>query len=361
MKKFLVAAVALSMIVSSACFAAEVTVGGDIEIIYSYITVDDGDTKDTSAKFNTTDADVNVKAVIDENTSAFIKLDVDDIEGGAVSETALLEEIFLTFKNINGLPLAAKVGKQEVPFGLDYDLGISDPYTHGSSGDSYLNSVHDLYGSDSADKVDHFGEVDNKFGITLSSSPIDDKHEIEFCVFQNARGVDSTEEDAQPEDNGFQSYAVRVTSSRLENLKAEVSYISMHQEGANSASRVDNTRAVSVGAVFNMKPVKVFGEAIIGRDLKYMTDVDQNIYQIGVAVDPIEKLTLVLQWNAIEFKDNNTHDNPTLYKAAFAPKYKLDNGVELALEYVREELHMDKDPQDDISADVVSARVKYSF
>ena len=73
-------------------------------------------------------------------------------------------------------------------------------------------------------------------------------------------------------------------------------------------------------------------------------------------------MTLVVQYNKIANENDAGASEPELRKIAVTPKYKLKNGVEIALEYVRETLDMD-DPVNtkDVTADIVSARVAYHF
>jgi len=371
---------------SKSCFAVDVTVGGDVELVYSGIRIDDTVTQDKTAKFNTTCAAVTVKAKIDENTNLFIKLDVDDFVDGVsgISNDSLLEEAKFTFDNLLGtvegtMPLSVIAGKQELPFGLDKDIVISDTYTHNSGTGTYLNGIYDFDGDGTADKINHFGEVDNKFGIVLVAKNLlgettKDSSKVELCVFQNDRGQDTSNEDEKPRDNGLsQSYAVKLTSKRVANLEGQVSFISMHKEGLHStAGKVDNSEALSFSFDYSYKVkdandpqkdvnlVELFAEAIVGYNLENVKDYDQNIYSFGLVVTPVKNVDVIAEYNGIIFKDNIQDVTPKLVKYTITPTYKLDNGVQLALEYAKEVLDTDSGA-DDITADVISARVAYKF
>lgn len=355
---------------ASTCFALEVKVGGVLEVTYSGTNANNknlinNQNEQDTARFYTTDADVNVKVLIDENVEAFIKLDADDFSGGSVSEDSLLEEAHFTLKNIHGTSIDLKIGKQEVPFGMDKDLGISDPYVHGGSSDSYLDGLDlDKDGTvEPEEKFPHFGEVDNKFGITLTTIPIKDSPKLELCVFQNDRGQDYNDGDEPADDGLKQSYAVKLTSTRVINLKAEVSYISMHkEENDKNVGMTDDSSALSVGCDYKLAPLEIFAEGIWGDDLEFQKDYDQKIYHIGAAYDFTDIMTLVFQYNKIINENASGAPEPILEKIALTPKYKLKNGVEIALEYARETLDMD-DPVNtkDVTADTVSARIAYKF
>ncbi len=369
MKKIfiLVLIVTMATFVAGISFAGdgpEITVSGNIELDYSTVTHDDGvdGTADvTYAGFGTSDADVNVKAVFDDSTEAYIKMDIDDFKSGSVKSDSLLEEVHVTFKKVGGAPVNIKVGKMEVPFGMDKDKGISDPYTHNSGTGFMVN------------KVSHFGEVDNKFGVNFIITPIESTDSakkstpvIELSVFENDTAQDyDTGED--PADTGlYQSFAVSVTSNeRVPNLMAKVSFISMHKEGTEtdtSTGVVDDSTAISIAADYKIKPIdtSVYAELILGADLDHVEGSDQEIYHIGVEAKVVEKVYAVVQYNSLTNKMDATDVEPNYNKISIAGKYKMDNKIELLLEYATETYDADTGA-DDVTANAVSARVKCNF
>ncbi len=383
MKKCYLSVLFLTVVILFAgiCYAVELKIGGDLEVAYSDISLDTGrpqvgGIQIEQNKFYTTDVDLNFKAIVDEKTEVFVKIDADDLAGGKVDSNgnSMLEEINFTFKDVANAPLTIKVGKQEVAFGQDKDLSISYPYMHNSASSktTFLNGVFDIdqvpeldddgntvYKND---KIYHFGEVDNKFAVKLTTTPVEGAPKIELTVFQNDKGQ-SSPDGTEPADTGVQSYAARMTSTRVPGLKAEVSYISMHEEGAhNTEGMVDNSSALSVGFYYEYDPIALVGEVIAGKNLNHVKDYDQDIYQIGLAVTPVDKFTVVAQYHKLVYKDNINQTEPWLDKITITPKYKLDNGVDFALEYAREVLHVTDDfDADDISADVVAGRIGYHF
>lgn len=356
----LVAAIlALSVGVST---AAEVKVGADLELVYRSVNIEDKNEvapdKDEfhAAGYATTDADLNISISIDENTSAFMKIDADD-------NGDQLEEVWVQFKNVGGLPIDLKIGKQEIPFGMDKDLGIVDPYTHGASG-----SLLDF------DSEDILGEVDNRFGLKITSTPLGDSPKIELSIFENDSDGDGDGEGYgdsydKPADDGLsQSFAVRLTSTRVAGLTAEVSGIVKHREGVSTlpGNGTDNEDAWSIGLDYKMDPVEVYAEYIAANDIDHDGDTNQDILHIGVAFNATEKITIVAQYGSIKWEDSSdaaVKEEPELTKWSLTPKYKMDNGIELALEYVSEEYDFDDADPDvkDIEADAIFARIKFSL
>ena len=373
--KFFLFVLTFTALFAGICMAVELKIGADIEVVYSAINVNNKNlindqNEQDIAKFYTTDADLNIKALIDENAEAFIKLDIDDFSSGTVNMNSLLEEINFTLKNVGGISLDAKIGKQEIPFGMDRGLGISDPYTHGSTGDVLLNGI-DFNGINFArdgivgdeEKFPHFGEVDNRFAITLITTPIKNSPKFELCVFQNDREQDYDDGDEPADDGLTQSYAIRLTSTRVPNLEARVSYVSMHKEEIDiTAGKIDDSSALSVSFDYTLNPVQFYGEGIWGSNLNHDKDYDQDVYHVGLAYNLSEVTTIVCQYNKMANRNNSGAAEPELEKITLTPKYKLQSGVELALEYARETLDMD-DPVNtkDVTVDVLSARVAYHF
>ena len=138
----------------------------------------------------------------------------------------------------------------------------------------------------------------------------------------------------------------------------------MHKENMNeTAGMVQNSKAFSVAFDYMLEEasnLNIYGEVISGNDLDYTKDLDQRIYHLGVALTPVDKVTVVAQYNNIVYKDNNQHVEPTLVKYSIGPKYKMDSGVTLILEYANETLDADTGA-DDITADVVALRAACKF
>jgi hypothetical protein len=366
--KFFLFVLIFATLCAGVCMAAELKTGAYIEVVYSAINVNNknliNDQNETNiAKFHNTSADVDFKLLIDENTQAYIKLDIDDFSGGTVNADSLLEEINFTLKNIGGIDLSAKIGKQEIPFGMDKDLGISDPYVHGGMSDSFLNGVGDFNNDGTTDTFPHFGEVDNRFAITLIATPIKNSPKFELCVFQNDRGQDYDDGDEPADDGLTQSYAIRLTSTRVPKLEARVSYVSMHKEEIDiTAGKIDDSSALSVSFDYTLYPVQFYGEGIWGSNLNHDKDYDQDVFHVGLAYNLSEVTTIVCQYNKMANRNNSGAAEPELEKIALTPKYKLKSGVELALEYARETLDMDDTVRTkDVTADIFSAKAAYHF
>jgi hypothetical protein len=344
--------------------AAEVKVGADIELVYGQYTVDPavGGADSNFAAFYTQNANIYVKMLVDENTEAMLKVDADD-------NADQLEEAWVKFGKLGGAPVALKLGKQEVPFGMDKNPGIMYPYTHNSGTGSLLNlktasvDINQDGAINADDAVPHFGEVDNKFAFTFITDPIAELGTIELSVFQNstAQGVGADAD--KPADNGAtQSYAVRVTSKRIPGLDAEVSYINMHSEGMDGTpGETDDSSAISVGLDYTFKPVEVFAEYISGNNLDFVTDSDQTAIHGGVIYSATDKISVAAQYEQLAYDMDGSDSNPTATKLALTPKYVMDNGVELALEYVAETLDADEAGVEDIDASGIFARVKVSL
>lgn len=365
-----------------------VKIGGAIELDIGVIRRDeannDSDDFDRT-EFRTSDVDLDIRVDMTSDAYLFIKLDTDDLlfdDGMTKDGRDLLEEVNFTWKNVRGSNWTIILGKDEMPFGNDFDKVISDPYTHNDGTGSYLgtnyvdgdNVISNPHARSSVATFSHPGEIDNVFGVQAHYA-YKDLAKLELAVFQNADLDDQGSRMGMHEDNSedsmlFRSGAVRVWLMPVEGLKMQLSFANQHMDYMDDDTQAgrggdEDKYALSFGANYKMKdlPLEFYGEYIHGWNQAYVDDFDTNTLQLGVVWGVTEKIDLVLDGEWLQLDNDNIvgGDDEDFYRVAIGATYKTDYGVNFLVEYMHEWYDNDIRNWDDTDADVFSFRTAYTF
>lgn len=123
-------AMAFLATISTLVFGSEFKASGDLELFYE--NSDEVVGNEDSDQFITNQLYLTIDGLFDGGLSARLKLDGADIvssDGGEVTES-IVEEANFTIENIGGSPVTLVFGKDEMPYGLDYDKYLNDPIVH---------------------------------------------------------------------------------------------------------------------------------------------------------------------------------------------------------------------------------------
>lgn len=310
MRKFYSLVMGLSMIgmISNSFAQSEIKVSGDLELFYEYsknLSTNDDD------QFKTNQLYVTFDGVWEEGLQARLKLDGADLKDGKSVSEKVVEEANFTFKEINGSPVTLVFGKDEMPFGQDYDKYINDSLVHNF-------------------------EIDKVWGIN-GNIKITDFGKIELGAYQHRNGSD--------ENQLYDNLCVRL---KVDNLIKNVSFqISAGSEEYMSIPAVSATATtagkaevvkddeVRLGAGFIIK----FGnqgnfnfEYVTFQNQKGKPDYDPGLVTIGAQYGIAEKTKIFGRYEKIL-----TDDEPAsgLEEDFFLMgiNYQLGKKYTLALEY----------------------------
>ena len=285
--------------------AVEIKASADIEVFYERS--DDINGVNDDDKFKTNQLYVTFDGKFEPGYFAKLKLDGADIvssDGGNVTEK-IVEEANFTISDLGGSPVTVVFGKDEMPYGLDYD--------------KYLN-----------DSIAHAFEIDKVWGIH-GIMKLSDFGNIAVALYEHRNGSDENE----LTDN----YTARVMMDQLiQNLIFEVSFAG--EEYVSLTEDLDDETRYSVGIVYkfidgvnvnfeynsfqNRKGARDYDPSILTAGLEYkiesfklftryekifedtISDVEENFFMGGVSYTPTKNYTFSLE--IANFNSNNLKD-----------------------------------------------------
>ncbi|MBT3295833.1 MAG: porin [Verrucomicrobia bacterium] len=283
MKKVImsVSAMLVCMFVVSAAMAEGPTmrVSGKAEI---WVEASDGlDSNKGDSKMKANELYVTFDGKFDNDVSAKLKLDGADIvsNDGKVTSEKIVEEANFTFKHIAGSPVSLVIGKDEMPFGQDYDKMLSDPLVHNFEIDKVwgLNSSVDLAGigslgaatyyhrNSASDRVGPDNELGDNYAVRLKLDKL-----IDAVAFQASFAQESYSE-------------LSVTD------EADVTTVT---------PKDDETR-VSVGVVIKVAPVNVAVEYVGVQNRKGMPGYDPALVSVAGDVKVCDNVKLHAKYERI--------------------------------------------------------------
>ncbi len=349
MKRKILPAVISSIAVltlAEGALATEIKVSGDLELYYerssdikSADNNDDGDFNDAGDtqdddQFKTQQLYLTIDGKFDGDTAARLKLDSADIvngDGKDVNEK-IVEEANFTLKNIGGSPVTLVFGKDEMPFGLDYDKHLTDPLQHNF-------------------------EIDKVWGAHFITK-LNDQHKFAVALYENRNGSEENELTS--------NYTARYNGKNIvKGLDIEVS-VSQEQYETNAEPGDEDEKRTNVGAVYRcnndmssanfeytaIKNIKGDGtrdpslitlgvehkldnkHAVWGRvevadaDEATGQDVEENFYTIGYTYAAAKKYTL-----SAEYSNYNSSDYSEA-KDLFVPdnnSYSMESSIKLGV------------------------------
>lgn len=200
---------------------------------------------------------VTVKDEIADDVEALIKLDGADMNNttGNKSTHKVVEEAQVIFRNVAHQPLTLVFGKDEMPFGQDYERFLFSTITHNLEIDKVwgLHGIYDISG---------FGSV-------------------AAAVFERAPDYNDIDEEYVNPDTGLtDSFAVKIKVDKLaEGLSIEASYATIGRDETVLAEE-DESR-LSVGAVMKIADLTLHAEYTDLKSYGHADGNDPSVTQFG--------------------------------------------------------------------------------
>jgi hypothetical protein len=305
--------------------ASEIKVSADLEVYYEY--ADDTDGVNDDDRFQTNQLYLTIDGKFD-GYDARLKLDGADMENetGAESTSNDIEEANFTIKEIAGSPVTVVFGKDEMPFGLDYDKYLTDPLVHYYEIDKVWgvhtiidikdigNFAFGLYESRNTDATtnemgDHFTTrliidklVDN---LTCEVSFANEKMNDNDVIIADANG------DLISYDEDEQKYSVGAVYEYMNGANVNLEYTGFSSKGgvadydpglisAGTEYRIDDSYLVYARIEYVLEDAKNSEQGqhnattAGGGDPDY--DVEEYFYMIGASYSPEKNYTLSLEY-----------------------------------------------------------------
>ncbi len=268
----------------------DLKISGLIEVHYRYsndLYANEGDDK-----FLPEELYLQFEKNIENNIGALIKLDGADMNNNSATHK-YVEEAQVIFRNVGNKPLTLIVGKDEMPFGQDYERFLLSSRTHGL-------------------------EIDKVWGIH-GNYEIKGVGSLAAAIF---------EKDAEnKEDVGLKdSFTVRAaTSDLLEGLFVEASLAML---GKDASKAEDDEIRLNAGASFKMAALTFHGEFTLIADYDNSPGRDLAVLQFGADY----RLNELLLKARIENSDDDLANQEEL-RAAVGASYYLSSKTFVALEY----------------------------
>ncbi len=368
---------------------ASVRIGGelnvDVIVKHREDLPDEDDTVD-STEFRTNNTNLRLRADITDDTYLHFKFDLDGEGGDSPDRNDLVEEAQFVWRNLGGTAWGARLGKGEVPYGMDRTLGIIQSYHHNDAvytdeGPVILNAGTE--GADSANspanphanvgRTAHPGEVDRVF-LAQVDYTFRNQMRFELALFQNNDGTQNggaptagMYEDRSDDTLLFQSMAGRVWFQPLERLLLQVSGIRMHNESRGDTTLFgpeaeDDQYAVSLGFEWAPEashgPLNLFGEYQHGWDWDYTDNYETDTLSLGALWRVNDRLGLGAMGEWLGIGEGDADED--YFKLVLHTRYALESGVVFMFEYGREWFEGDTS-QEDRTADVAAFRTGFRF
>ena len=314
MKKTIIGVLVMLMCVfvafSAMAEGPTLTVSGKAEIwleVSDEIDANKGDSKITANELY-----VTVDAKFEKDVAARIKFDGADIvssDGKATTEK-IVEEANFTFKNIGDSPVTLVLGKDEMPFGQDYDKMLSDPLVHNF-------------------------EIDKVWGLN-GNVDLANIGSIGAAVYHHRNSAsDRTETDNEALDN----YTVRLKVDKLVDCVAlEVSFaqesysdVYATEDDVTPITARDDEKRVSVGVLVKLAPVNVAVEYIGMQNRKGVPGYDPGLVSVAGDVKLSDDVKLHAMYEKI------LEDSVEVVEEDFfgvGLEYAMVDGISLFVEYL---------------------------
>lgn len=318
------------------CMAAPATAGGGDVKVSGAVEVHYRRSSDLYAgkgddKIQPEELYIQVSKEVADNVETLIKLDGADMNNktGSSSTHKVIEEAQVIFKNVGNQPLILIFGKDEMPFGQDYEKFLLSSRTHGFEIDKVWG-VHGIY------KIEGLGS-------------------IAAALFERAPEYDNTlgvQEYVDPDTGLTDSFTAKITLDKMvDNLSVEASYASTGRDEA-VGTEVDEDR-FSVGAKFNLADLTIHGEYTSFSDYKHAANSDLEVIQVGADYKIGNWLLKVRHEMSDDDVDNNNDEEN---RTAVGISYYFNKNALLTAEL--EKITYDG-TKDDVSQTLIGAAVKF--
>lgn len=305
----------LCMAVSMSSVAADgldLSIKADLELFYEFS--EDVSGTDDNDKFKSNQLYIDFVGKNDAGVEAKLKLDGADIESadGKTVSAKVIEEANFTLKNIGGSPITVCFGKDEMPFGMDYD--------------KYLN-----------DSIAHQFELDKVWGANVKVD-IPETGSLTVGLHQHRHSLKSGETRMDADNNIGDNATAKLKIDKLvENLSFVLScaveaYSSISTNGGVSVSsaKSDETRW-SVGFVYKVSDRGNINVEYIGfENLKGSAGNSSALVTVGLEANIIDSLKAFGRWENI-LDDVATATENNFYTIGLA--YQPAKNYTLSVEY----------------------------
>ena len=283
---------------------------------------DDIDSNKGDSQIKANELYVTIDGKFDENVAARIKLDGADIvsSDGKVTTEKVVEEANFTFKNIGGSPVSVVLGKDEMPFGQDYDKMLSDPLVHnfeidkvwGVNGSVALNGIGSLGGAvyyhrnSASDRTEMDNEAGDNYALRLKVSEVIDNVCLQASVAQEAYSSTSSTDDDGVTTVATKDDETRVSVGVLVKLaKANVAAEYVGVENRKGVPGYDPGLLSLAGDVKLTDTVKLHAkyELILEDSAE---EVEEDFYAVGLecaVADGVDVFVEYLNYNSGDLKD----------------------------------------------------------
>lgn len=322
----------------------EIKVSADLELFYE-MSDDVGGNQDGD-KFQSNQMYLIFDGSFENDLAARFMLDGSDIvsSDGKVVTEKIVEEANFTFKNIGGSPVTFVFGKDEMPFGLDYDKYLNDSISHMFEIDKVwgFHGIVDLKGIGNFAAATYQHRHSLASGVTLvdADNQMGDNYTARLTVDKLVKGLklvlsganESYGDTSTTDDAGTTTVAERSAETRLDvgvvincpankcNLNAE--YISFSNKGGSPDYNPSlTTLGIEVPA---SDKVTLWGRLeIIGEDTDQ--DVETEFWSVGVVYSPVKTYKLLVEY--ANFNSSDLSDATDLVVAKGSVENALLVGV----------------------------------
>ncbi len=290
----------------------KIGVAADLELFYE--NSDNVGREGDNDKFKSNQLYFDINGKFDKNLSAKLKLDGADIvsSDGKVVTEKIVEEANFTAKHIGGSPVTVVFGKDEMPFGLDYD--------------KYLN-----------DSIAHQFEIDKVWGFH-GIVDIPGVGNVAAAAYQH-RHSDDDEVDASNETGD--NYAAKLTIDKLvKNLTVKLSgasesysdtAVTDDDTGVTTTTMKDEETRYGAGAILKIGDLgNINAEYIAFNNLNGTPDYDPSLITLGVEYDVVDKTVI---WGRYEIIDDDTPETTENDFWSVGVKYSPTKNYSLMVEY----------------------------
>lgn len=241
---------------------------------------------------------LQVSKKIDKGVEALIKFDGTDMDKDG-DDSKYVEEAQLIFSDLGLKGLSIVVGKDEMPFGQDYEKFLFSSITHGLE----IDKVWGLHG------------IYNFKGLGT----------VAAAVFERARDADTKVQD---------SFAARATMDKLiKNLSVEVSAARVGKNSNNPLNPLEKDESrLSGGAIFKLSDFTFHAEKTIIVDYDNIKDYDLDVTQVGVDYK-FKKFLFKVRQEIIDNDNPNPLDDREELKLAGGADYYLSDKTFVAAEF----------------------------
>lgn len=306
MKKLIIVimAMALAASLSISVFGAEFKASADLELYWEYSN-DVGGVNDND-KFKSEQLYLTIDGAFEGGMSARLKLDGADIvsSDSKVVTEKIVEEANFTLKNIGGSPLTLVFGKDEMPYGLDYDKYLNDPIAHAFEIDKVwgLHGIFTInnFGNVAAAFYQHRnGSAENELFNNFTARLKVDKL-VENLMFEASFAKE--EYTPQPANDNQTKFSVGLVYKFIKDANINLEY--------NRITSLGGTRGYDPSLLTLGLEGKIGKFRLFGRYEKIFEDaaidVEENFFAAGVAYTPVKNYTISLEvanFNSGDLKD----------------------------------------------------------